>query len=145
MGKNKRKVDRTEIAIVRKLVRSNVRNKKLEISDKEITYFANHPHEIDNLTSTMATKKVYIVIAVLIGVVFVAIALYFDSHRIFEEGLLNKLFTDLLFEGGVALWGASLTVYLLEIVMHRQEMINRRYRLEVQKKVDKYMSNKEGQ
>ena len=134
----KKKISQQEVKIIRKIVSSNLKKKDLEITEEEILFFKNNPLELDRLTSTAATKKIFLVIAVVIGFIMVAISIIVESfYSDMSEALFNGLLTELLFETGVALWGAAITVYLLEIVLHRQELLNRQYRHMVQRQIKK--------
>ena len=130
------KIDRQELKTIRKLVRANVRKIELDVSDKEVEFFMNHPHELDILTDSGVIKRIYLVIAFVIGFILVSFSIIIQSMRIYDlDGLFNGLFVNLLFECGVALWGAAITVYLLEIVMERQEILNERYRKIIQARI----------
>ena len=137
MAKQKgQKKERLELGLIRKLVDSNLRKKDLNISDTELDFFKNNPFELDRLTSTVTTKKVYLIMAVSIGLAMVALSIFIKVNFIGAGGgLFHGFITELLFEGGVALWGASFTVYMLEIMMSRQDIINHHYRREVRRKL----------
>ena len=127
------KFKRDDVRIIRELVAANVRKHDIEITDKEVEFFRDHPHELERLTSTVATKKVFLVIAFILGFILVAAGILMKSVRIIKSTeLFNEISSNLLTECGFALWGAAITVYLLEIVLHRQEILNRQYRIKVQ-------------
>jgi hypothetical protein len=129
-------IDKQELKAIRKLVRANVRKVELEITDAEVEFFKKHPHELEILTDTGVIKRVYLVIAFAIGFILVCLSIILQSNRIYDlDGLFNGLFVNLLFECGVALWGAAITVYLLEIVMERQEILNDRYKRIIQDRI----------
>ena len=128
--------DKKELLIIEKLLSSNLRNTAHKITDKEVQFFKDHPYELDRLTSTAATKKFFLIISSIIGFVLVAFAIIIRTTALGKvEWVLQGIVPDLLFECGVALWGASVTVYLLEIVVHRQEIMNRHYRNSIKKKI----------
>ena len=122
--------------LVENLVSTNLKKKTFEIADDELAFFQEYPQELDRLTSTAAAKRVYLIMAVVIGVVLVGLSIIIKATLTGEGGgILHGFITDLLFEGGVALWGASVTVFMLEILMQRQEIVNRHYRLQVLKRL----------
>ena len=134
MDSKKKRLDKIERKVLEKLVVTNIKHKKLDISEEELAYFKEYPYELDRITSTVATKKLFIGLAGVIGTILVGLSVVLRSYNLGE--LLNGFGIDLLFEGGIALWGAAITVYMLEILMHRQELINRQYRRIVQKKIE---------
>ena len=137
----KKRLDKLERKVLEKLVSTNIRKRALDVSEEELAYFKEYPYELDRLTSTVATKKLFLGLAGGLGTILVGVSVIFRSSKIAE--LLGGFFTDLLFEGGIALWGAAITVYMLEILMHRQELINRQYRRTVLKEIDKSREEKE--
>ena len=141
---NKINIKKEELKIIEKLVSSNIRNLELKVSDKEVKFFKDHPLELERVTSTVATKKVFVSLAFMLGFILVTISIIIQSLEWGNpDRILDGLFTDLMFECGVALFGASVTVYLLELVLHRQEILNRQYRLMVQKKIRESIKKEE--
>lgn len=136
------RLDKLERKVLEKLIKSNIRKGDMDISDDEIQYFSENPYELDRITSTVATQKIFLSLAGIIGTILVALSIVIRSSSIAQ--LLNGFFTDLLFEGGIALWGAAITVYMLEIMMHKQELINRYYRRTVMKKIEERKNKLEG-
>jgi hypothetical protein len=129
----KKRLDKLERKVLEKLVSSNIRKRDLDISEEELVFFKEYPLELERLTSTVATKKLFLTLAGVVGTILVGLSIAIRTSEIHK--LLNGFITDLLFEGGIALWGAAITVYMLEIMMHRQEFVNRQYRRTVQKKI----------
>jgi hypothetical protein len=130
------KFNRDDLRIIRELVGANVRKQDIEITQKEVEFFRDHPLELDRLTSTVATKKVFLVLAFILGFILVTAGILIRSVRIIRSTeLFNEITANLLTECGFALWGAAITVYLLEIVLHRQEILNRQYRIKVQDRI----------
>jgi hypothetical protein len=131
------KIDKNELQIIKKLVRANIKKIDIEVSEKELEFFKEFPEELDRITSSEVTKKIFLMIAVILGFILVSLSILIQSYRFYDlDGLLNGLVVNLLFECGVALWGASITVYLLEIIMERQDILNARYKSIVKKKID---------
>lgn len=132
----KKRLDKLERKVIEKLIKTNVRKRMLDVSEEEVLFFKNNPLELDRITSTIATKKIFLGLAVLLGTILVAISIAIKTRM--DDPILNGIITDLMFEGGVALWGAAVTVYMLEIMLHRQEIINRQYRRTILKKIDEH-------
>ena len=117
-----------ERRLQKKLILSNLRTKEIAITEEELEFFTAYPDELEKMTSTLTAKKTYLVLATGLGFILVALSIVIRYNRIFDDGILHGFGTDLLFEGGVALWGAAITVYLLEIVLDNQTDINEAYR-----------------
>ena len=133
-----------ERKIQRKLIRKNVRKIEFDISQEEVDFFKQYPDELEEMTSTLKAKRLFLTISTVFGFIAVGTSIFWKQHALFKEGILNTFLTDLLFEGGIALWGAALTVYLLEILLSRQYEINAAYREAVLKRIEK-QKGKEGE
>ncbi len=114
---------------------------KLEFSKEELRYFRDYPEELQRLTRAESAKGIYLRIALVVGVVLVLIYFMLKVYHQPHFPVLYGAATDLLFEGGVALWGAAVTVYMLEILMDRQEVINAFYRQEIQRQIETLEDN----
>ena len=128
------RLEKLERKVIEKLIKTNVKKRLLDVSDEEVAFFKENPFELDRITSTITTKKIFLTLAILLGTALVGLSIVMRSWM--TEPLLNGMVTELLFEVGIALWGAAVTVYMLEIMLHRQEIINRQYRRAVLKKIN---------
>ena len=126
------KAERVERRVIEKLIKTNIRKKELIITDKEVEFFKENPIELDRITSSASAKKIFLMLAVLLGTVLVALSIIIQEQM---KPILSGLITNLMFECGVALFGAAVTVYMLEIMLHRQDLINRQYRRSVLKRI----------
>ncbi|MDH3710183.1 MAG: hypothetical protein OER04_09870 [Cyclobacteriaceae bacterium] len=125
-----------ERRIQRKLILKNLRKTEIIISDDEVEFFRKYPEELELMTDTLAAKKLYLWLAAGFGFLLVALSIFFRFNPIIgDDNLFHGFFLDLTFEGGVALWGAAITVYLLEIVLDNQTDINEAYRQAVMKRI----------
>ena len=134
-------LDKTERNIQRKLIRKNLRDKEIVITEEEVEFFKENPEELEDMTSTLTAKKLYLTLATLLGLFLVAFSILFRFYPLINDGMIHSFIIDLAFEGGVALWGAAITVYLLEIVLEKQHEINSSYRREVLKRIKEKSGN----
>ena len=131
-----------ESRIQRKLIMKNLRKREIVITDEEVEFFRNNPEELELMTDTLTAKKLYLTLAATVGFVLVAFSIYFRYNPIIgDESLFHGFFMDLLFEGGVALWGAAITVYLLEIVLDNQADINDAYKRSILNRIKEKEQN----
>jgi preprotein translocase subunit SecE len=91
------------------------RDLPLKISTKEIEFYRNNRDEIEKITHPEKVRFRYLASVFLMGLVFVIISKL--TYPIFSKDVL----TDTLFEIGVALWGGSITVYILQVLSVREE------------------------
>ena len=123
----------------KRLILQNLGRKRVVITPDEVEFFRAHPEELEKMTSSLRAKKVYLLFAALVGLVLVALSVILSYHPLLlgMDTLLHTFIIDLTFEGGVSLWGASITVYLLEIVLDYQNKINTDYRESVLEEIMK--------
>ena len=127
----------------RKLILKNLRKRAMVITPDEVEFFRAYPDELEKMTSSLRAKKVYLFFAALLGLALVAVSVILRYYPLLfgMDTLLHAFIIDLTFEGGVSLWGAGITVYLLEVVLDNQNKINEEYREavldEIRKKDDR--------
>ena len=109
----------------------------VKISQEEIEYFKEHPDEIDDFASPIQLHKLFLLIGLTIGILGVAIA-----KALTHSGVLNALpagimefITDIVFEVGVALIGASIVTFMMGIVMNSQQKKVLQWRDEIRKRI----------
>jgi hypothetical protein len=93
-----------------------------EVTDEEVTYFRDHPDQIDEVTAPVVVHKLFLWVGALLGALFVGISkvIKFSQLSVLSEGMLE--FTiDIVFEIGVALIGAAVTAYILGILLNQQQ------------------------
>lgn len=133
---SERFVEHTEERIGKQLIKATISNKAYEISDEEVEFFRQNPEQLEIMTNPIDAKKRYLSIAALIGLVLVLISIFYQYYPIFnEDTIMHEFIVQVTFEGGVSLWGVSLTVYLLEVLLEKQNRVNRNYRKRVLKRI----------
>ena len=110
---------------------------KVRISQDEIDYFREHPEEIDDFSSPVLLHQLFLVIGIALGVFGVALAKAL-IHLNILEGLPTafiEFLTDIIFEVGVALIGASIVTFMMGIVMNQQQKNAMKWREEIRKQI----------
>jgi hypothetical protein len=110
---------------------------KVNITEKEIAYFQEHPNEIDEITAPINVHKFFLLVGSLLGIILVAVSkiLKFSSLLYFSHGYVEEVVVDIVFEIGVALIGAGVTAYLLGILLNMQQENAKKWRDEIRLKV----------
>lgn len=123
--------DTRDWLVLKTMVPGNV-----EVTDKEVEYFRQHPDEIDEITAPVAVHKRFLLIGCAAGMALVVLSKWIrhsavlDSRPYFEEVVV-----DVTFEIGVALLGAGVTAYLLGILLNEQQKKARRWRATIRKRI----------
>ena len=107
------------------------------VSKEEVAYFRDHPEEIDEFSSPTRLHQLFLLIGMTLGVLGVAL-----SKLLSHSGVLDELhvgvaafITDIVFEVGVALIGASIVTFMLVLVMNRQQKNALKWRDEIRKRI----------
>ncbi len=107
------------------------------VSEEDVIYFRNHPNEIDEIASPVNIHRIFLLLGFLVGAVCVAVSKFAKhghwlsaAHPAVEEFLI-----DVVFEIGVALIGAAIVTYILVIVLNEQQIIARKWRSNLRKKI----------
>ena len=98
-------------------------NTSVDVTEDEVTYFREHPDEIDEFTAPVNIRKRFLWIGTLLGAGLVAISKGL-KYGVLDEYLseaASEFVVDIIFEAGVALIGAAVTAYLLEILLNTQQ------------------------
>ena len=108
-----------------------------EVTDEEVTYFRDHPEQIDEVTAPVNVHKLFLWAGALLGTLFVGLskAIKFAHVTFFSEGLLEFV-VDIVFEIGVALIGAAVTAYILGILLNRQQENAANWRAEIRRRIE---------
>lgn len=114
--------------IERKLIRGGLIRGGIEISDAEIAYFRENPEELDVITDQHTSQKLFLLVAAGAGFALVLLSKLYELIPDRIEGLMHGLIVDLLFEGGVAIWGGVAAIYLFDILQKKQTDANADYR-----------------
>ena len=109
----------------------------VRVSQDEIDYFREHPDEIDDFASPIRLHQLFLLIGITLGVSAVAAAKVLIHSGVLSAlpvGLVEFL-TDIVFEVGAALIGASIVTFMMGIVMNRQQKNALKWRDEIRKRI----------
>ena len=111
--------------------------KPSEVTDKEVAYFRENPGLIDEVTAPVNVHKLFLWVGALMGAALVAISklLKFAETPILSDGF-QEFMVDIVFESGVALIGASVTAYLLGILLNQQQDNAAKWSAEIRRRID---------
>jgi len=109
-----------------------------EVSDEEVSYFRDHPEQIDELSAPVNIHLRFLWIGGLLGTGCVAISkwLKFSSVIDFMSESLAEFSVEIVFEIGVALIGAAVTAYILGVLLDNQQKNAAKWRAEIRTKID---------
>ncbi len=114
-----------------------LRSNKIEVSDEEMAYFREHPEEIDEVTAATRVHRFFLGAGMIAGVSAVAVSKAIDSVQL--EAAIGPILADLLvsviFEGGGALIGASLTAYFMGTLLNNQQERAKAFRKEIRRRL----------
>ena len=107
-----------------------------EVTDQELSYFREHPEQIDEVTAPVNVHKLFLWWGALLGIALVALSKYlkFSIAYLLSESL-REFAMDVVFEIGVALIGAAVTAYILGILLNQQQEKASLWRAEIRKKI----------
>ena len=107
-----------------------------EVTDEEVTYFRDHPEQIDEVTAPVNVHKRFLWGGALLGTLFVGLSkvIKFAHVTFFSEGPLEFV-VDIVFEIGVALIGAAVTAYILGILLNQQQENAAHWRAEIRRRI----------
>jgi hypothetical protein len=107
-----------------------------EVTAEELSYFREHPDQIDEVTAPVNVHKLFLWWGALLGIALVALSKYlkFSIAYLLSESL-REFAVDVVFEIGVALIGAAVTAYILGILLNQQQEKASLWRAEIRKKI----------
>jgi uncharacterized membrane protein YidH (DUF202 family) len=108
-----------------------------EVTDEELSYFREHPDQIDEVTAPVNVHKLFLWAGTVLGIICVAVSKVLKFQP-FISGLsegIREFAVDIVFETGVALIGAAVTAYILGILLDRQQENAAKWRVEIRKKI----------
>lgn len=110
-----------------------------EITDGEVSYFREHPDQIDEITAPVNIHRIFLWVCAVLGVVFVGVskALKYSATLSFLSEGFREFTIDIVYESGVALVSAALTAYILGIVLNRQQENAAAWRTEIRRRIDR--------
>ena len=108
-----------------------------EVTDEELSYFREHPDQIDEVTAPVNVHKLFLWAGTVLGIICVAVSKVLKFQPLISglsEGI-REFTVDIVFETGVALIGAAVTAYILGILLDRQQENAAKWRVEIRKKI----------
>lgn len=107
-----------------------------EVTAEELSYFREHPDQIDEVTAPVNVHKLFLWWGALLGIALVALSKYLKFSIVYMLSETLREFTvDVVFEIGVALIGAAVTAYILGILLNQQQEKASLWRAEIRKKI----------
>lgn len=110
-----------------------------KVTEEEIAYFRENPEEIDEFSAPLNVHKFFLILGSFLGIFLLGfsklVKFYFLSDA--YETAFGEFLIDLIFEIGVSLIGASVTAYLLGVLLNKQQSNAKKWRKELRKKIDK--------
>jgi hypothetical protein len=107
-----------------------------EVAEEELSYFREHPDQIDEVTAPVNVHKLFLWWGALLGVALVALSKYLNFSNVYMlSEALRELTVDLVFKIDVALIGAAVTAYILGILLNQQQEKASLWRAEIRKKI----------
>lgn len=109
----------------------------MSVTDEQITYFKNHPDEIDELSAPLNIHIIYLIVGVVAGVIVVALAKYLKFSGVLDgySEQTAELIVDVIFETGVAFVGAGVTAVVLGILLNAQQDNAAKWREEIRQRI----------
>jgi hypothetical protein len=113
-----------------------IKSKPGDVTDEEVSYFRDHPEEIDEVTAPVNVHKLFLWAGALLGAACVGVSkvIKFSQLAILSEGFLEFVI-DIVFESGVALIGAAVTAYILGILLNQQQDNAATWRAEIRRRI----------
>lgn len=108
-----------------------------EVTDEEIEYYRKYPDQIDQVTAPLNIHKIFLWAGALLGVVVVAVAKFLKfsgSLDFLSEGVLEFVI-DIIYETGIALFGAAVTAYMLGVLLNKQQENATKWREEIRRRI----------
>ncbi len=126
----------------RRLIRLFFKTSPDKLTEEELAYFMDHPDMIDKVTTPVGMRKLFLWIGAVLGTLFVGFSKWikFTRHPMLSEGLM-EFWVDIVFEIGVALIGAAVTAYILEILLNKQQENAAHWRSEIRRKIENIDKN----
>ena len=107
-----------------------------ELGEEELAYFREHPDQIDEVTAPVNIHKLFLWVGALLGAFCVAISkLMLHSEVLIQHLVLREYLIDIVFESGVALIGAAVTAYILDIMLDKQQENAAHWRSEIRRRL----------
>jgi hypothetical protein len=120
----------------RMFIKLFLRSASNRVTGEEVTYFREHPDQIDEVTAPVEVHKLFLWAGGILGALFVGVSkvIKFAQLTVLSEGVLEFVI-DIVFEIGVALIGAAVTAYILGILLNQQQDNAATWRLEIRRRI----------
>ena len=120
----------------RVIIKSFLKSNPSEVTDEEVTYFRDHPDQIDEISAAVNVHKRFLWIGALLGMACVGLSKWvkFSLIDFLSEAYLEYT-VDIIFEIGVALIGAAVTAYILGILLNQQQDNAATWRSEIRRRI----------
>ena len=120
----------------RVIIKSFLKSNPSEVTDEEVTYFRDHPDQIDEISAAVNVHKRFLWIGALLGMACVGLSKWvkFSLTDFLSEAYLEYT-VDIIFEIGVALIGAAVTAYILGILLNQQQDNAATWRSEIRHRI----------
>ena len=108
-----------------------------EVTDEELSYFREHPDQIDEVTAPVNVHKLFLWAGTVLGIICVAVSKVLKFQPLISglsEGI-REFVVDIVFETGVALIGAAVTAYILGILLDKQQENAAKWRAEIRRRL----------
>ena len=117
-----------------------------EPSEDEVTYFAEHPDQIDEISEPMRLHRLFLWFAVISGSTIVGLAKFLGTvdETVLFSGVWREFVVDIVFEAGVALIGAGVTAYFMGVLLNNQQAKTKRWRKQLRAAIARKKSETEG-
>ncbi|MEM7183922.1 MAG: hypothetical protein AAF518_23660 [Spirochaetota bacterium] len=115
-----------------------------KVTDEEVEYFQANPEEIDEFTAPLNIHRFFLTFGACIGIVFVGVSklLKFQYPKLFSSPAVQEFVVDIIFEIGVSFIGASVTAYLLVVLLKEQQNSTKKWRSQLRKRIKKLNKEK---
>jgi len=107
-----------------------------EVTEEELSYFRDHPDQIDEVTAPVNVHKLFLWAFSLLGVALVGLSKILKYHELvaLSEGY-REFVIDIVFEVGVALIGAAIIAHFLGILLDKQQENAAKWRAEIRRRI----------
>jgi len=94
-----------------------------EVTEDELTYFREHPDEIDDVSTPLNIHKFFLVLGIVLGALLTLASKLLGNMDL--ESYLGPVYepfvVDMIYESGVALVSAAITAFLLGVLLNSQQ------------------------
>ena len=131
------------MSISKKIIEETLLGEKPEVTDEIVEYYRKNPSDLDLIIDKEYFHSKFIKFFFIVGLIVTVSSrvLKFFFHNTWAE-FINDIVLDIISELGIAIFGGSITAYILERMKQKQYQDNVKFRNEVIKKI-KILENKD--